>query len=706
MIEAARSVIETRMMSRNITDYEIYTDHATGRIIVRFPWQADDQTFDPEIAVNELGETAMLTFYEGMSQDGTRVLTGADVRRAAPFFDGNDHGVSLELHESGRIAFSNATQRLRPQGGNPGQPISIWMDDQIISSPTVQNHIADGNASITGNFTREEAVALANQINGGALPFALDTESFNVINPTMGMGARDAMALAGLISFVMMCAFMIVRYRLLGIVAAIGLAGQLFGALAVISGFIGVFPSFTLTIPGIAGIILSIGMGIDANVITAERIKEEIRSGKTLDGAVQSGYKRAFSAIFDGNITMMIVAFILMGAFGTPNSLPAQLLSPLFRWFGPSAAGAIYAFGYTLIVGVILNFVFGVFMSRMMTYSLLKFKKCRKLSYYGGYKNEEAKAAAEEKKVFDAVGNTKKFLVTPILVTTVATVLAFVIGVHVAIEFRGGTILTYTFEGELNTEEVKAAVEARGVGTVNVRQGSAIGEAGDNITIEFASREGLTAGVQADISQDLHEIFASNELRFSGSQDVNPTMGRTFFLRCLVAVLAAFLVLMIYVALRFKKVGGWSSGVFTIFALLINVAIVFSMFVFFRFPIDSNFIAVVLAVLCYSINDTIVVFDRIRENRELHGKRIGYTELVNKSVSQSFTRSLNTTVTTCFAMLTICIIALVTGIGTMLAFAFPLLMGLAFGFMTSLFIAGPLWSMWRGKYGDVKKKRR
>ncbi|MCL1831907.1 MAG: protein translocase subunit SecF [Oscillospiraceae bacterium] len=693
-IEAARSVIESRMMSRNITDYEIYTDHASARIIVRFPWQAGDESFDPEAAVNELGSTAMLAFYEGAEKTDYPVLTGADVDKA--FSDYNDKGqhvVILVLNSEGDTKFAGATARAaaKAEGENV---ISIWMDEEMLSAPRVSKAITGGRAEISGNFDNESAKKLAESINGGALPFALETHSFNVIDPTMGMGARDAMALAGIISFVIMCAFMIVRYKILGVVASIGLTGQVFGALAVISGFVGVFNSFTLTIPGIAGIILSIGMGVDANVITAERIKEEVRSGKTLDGAVQSGYKRAFSAIFDGNITMLIVAFILMGAFGTPNSPAAVILSLVFGWFGPSAAGAIYAFGYTLIIGVILNFIFGVFASRLMTYSLLKFKSCRKLSLYGAYKSEAEKSEIESKPVLDAVGNRKKFLVAPITVAAVALVLTFVIGLQVAIEFRGGTVLSYTFEGEIDTVEVKNTVEAHDVGRVNVRTGTAFGSDNANVIIEFVSNEGLTSTLQASISEDLAKTFADNELKSAGSQDVNPSMGRTFFLKCMVAVLFAFLVLMIYVALRFKQVGGWASGVFTIGALLINVIIVYSMFVFFRFPIDANFIAVILAVLCYSINDTIVVFDRIRENRTLNGK-MGYAELVNKSVSQSFTRSLNTTVSTCIAMITICVVALVTGIESMLMFALPLLMGLVFGFMTSLFLAGPFWAKWK-----------
>ncbi|MCL2071639.1 MAG: protein translocase subunit SecF [Oscillospiraceae bacterium] len=704
-IDAARSTIETRMISKNITDYEIYSDYDSRRIIVRFPWQSGDTNFDPEEAVKELGEMAELTFWEGFERTeyGTPVLSGRDVRRATPFYDPGrspgeqgQHGVSLELNESGTQAFSESTARL----AQSQEVISIWMDDIMISSPTVNEHIGGGSAQITGNFTREEAVDLANKINGGALPFKVVTDSFNVIDPTMGMGARNAMAVAGIIAFVIMCVFMINRYKVLGVIATVGLTGQLFGALAVISGFFGAFDSFTLTIPGIAGIILSIGMGVDANVITAERIKEEIRSGKTLDGAVQAGYKRAFSAIFDGNITMIIVAFILMGAFGTPDSFASTMLNLVFRWFGPSAAGAIYAFGYTLIIGVILNFIFGVFGSRLMTYSLVKFKQLRNPTLYGGYKSDEQKAKAESAKIFDAVGNRKKFLIAPIVVVAVAISVMLVAGLEVAIEFRGGTILNYTYEGEIDADDVKNAVESQGAGTVNVRLGTAFGSELNTMTIEFSSQQGLTADVQHSLTQSLEGTFAENNLSTAGSQDVNPTMGRAFFLKCLVAVIFSFIVLMLYIALRFRNVGGWSSGFFAILALMINVAIVFAVFVFFRFPIDANFMAVVLTILCYSINDTIVVFDRIRENRSIHGKRISYSELVNKSVSQSLTRSLNTTITTSIAMATICIVALVTGIGSMLSFAFPLLIGLLFGFVTSLFMAGRPWAGWnsRGKY--------
>lgn len=380
---AAESIIKVRLVSQNITDYETYVDEAKDRIIVRFPWKEGETDFNPEQAVKELGETALLTFRE--NQSGPVVIEGKHVKSASaePSPDGRGSQVKLELTNEGAELFSDATGRLI------GQQISIWMDDTMISAPRVDSQIPGGVAYITGGaqgFDIKEAKALADRINGGALPFKLETENFSTISPTLGFGARDAMVTAGAIAFVLVAIFIIIMYRMCGVVASIALVGQVAGMIACLTGFFAPFPSFTLTLPGIAGIILSIGMGVDANVITSERIKEELRNGKTLDGAIDSGFQRTFSAIFDGNITMVIVAIILMGAFGPPQSIFNSLLSPIFRWFGPSATGAIYSFGFTLIVGVIFNFIMGVTASRLMLKSVSKFKPFKKPWLYGGAK--------------------------------------------------------------------------------------------------------------------------------------------------------------------------------------------------------------------------------------------------------------------------------------------------------------------------------
>lgn len=399
-LAAAQAVIEQRMISNNITDYEIYADTNNKRIIVRFPWKSDEENFDPETAVKELGETALLTFREGYETNDQGlpagvteeniILTGSDVKSAKAAIDTsnnkNEPVVQLELNESGVQKFADATTRLAAE--SPKGYISIWMDDTMISNAQVKEALTGGQAVISGGFTAETAQALANKIEAGALPFELETANFSTISPTLGMGALNAMIIAGIIAFVLVSIFMIIVYRLPGIIAVIALAGQMAGSIAAVSGFFPFFSSFTLTLPGIAGIILSLGMGVDANVISAERIKEEIRGGKSIDGSLNAGYSRAFTAIFDSNITMVIVAIVLMGAFGPPSSFFSTLLSPIFFMFGPVAAGTIYSFGYTLLGGVIFNFIFGVTCSKLMLKSISRFKFFRKPQYYGGDKVE------------------------------------------------------------------------------------------------------------------------------------------------------------------------------------------------------------------------------------------------------------------------------------------------------------------------------
>ena len=395
-IDSAKSIIEVRMTSQHITDYELYTDYNNDRIIVRFPWKSEEKTFDPENAIKELSATALLTFREGgeyttadtgsngkpvyktpkgITKDSI-ILQGKDIKSAKaemfqdPTSGKTEYQVGLELNDSGTQKFADATERLQDK------VISIWMDDVMISSPTVNQVIEDGKCSIQGNFTASEASDLANKITAGALPFKLTTTSFNTINPTLGSSSLRAMAIAGCIAFGLVCIFMLIVFRLPGFVAIIALLGQIGLSFAAVSGYFPFINSFTMTLPGIAGIILSIGMGVDANIITASRIKEELYLGKTIDGAIQKGDDNSFWAIFDGNITVIIVALILMGVFG-----PTNILSMIF---GPSTTGSIYSFGYTLLVGIIGNFVFGVTATRLMTKSISRFKFARKKWLYGG----------------------------------------------------------------------------------------------------------------------------------------------------------------------------------------------------------------------------------------------------------------------------------------------------------------------------------
>ncbi len=395
-IDSAKAIIELRMTSQHITDYELYTDYDHDRIIARFPWKNGEKTFNPESAIQELSATALLTFREGdeyttttTGSDGQPVyktpkgvtatnivLQGSDIKSAKPEMTQDQttgataYEIGLELNDSGITKFATATEKLN------GQIISIWMDDVRISNPRVGKVITDGKCAITGSFTAAEASALANKINAGALPFKLTTTNFSTISPMLGSSSLRAMLIAGCIAFALICLFMLFIFRLPGFVAIIALLGQIGLSFAAVSGYFPFVNSFTMTLPGIAGIILSIGMGVDANIITASRIKEELWAGKTLDGAIQKGDDNSFWAIFDGNITVIIVALILMGVFGPTNIL--------YGLFGASTTGSIYSFGYTLLIGIIGNFLFGVTATRLMTKSISGFKFARSKWLYGG----------------------------------------------------------------------------------------------------------------------------------------------------------------------------------------------------------------------------------------------------------------------------------------------------------------------------------
>ena len=400
-LEAAKEIIETRMVSQSITDYEIYTDPTNNRIIVRFPWRSDEQDYDPEAAIDELAATAQLTFRQGMeyetseyAEDGSIVyrtpsgttaeniiLEGSDVVTAEPRMTQDEttgeyqYVVALTLSDEGAQKFAQATTAM------VGETISIWMDDVMLSAPTVKQAITTGECVITGDFTSEEATQLAARIQAGALPFALQVSSFSSMPPTLGAQALDAMLLAGIIAFVVISLLMIVIFRLPGVVAVISLAGQVGLCMAAISGFFPFLNSYTTTLPGLAGIVLSIGMGVDANVISASRIREELKGGKSLDGALKLGFSESFWAIFDGNITTLIVAVMLMGVFG-----PSNILSIIF---GESTTGAIFSFGFTLLVGIIGNFIMGMTATRLMTLSLAGFKGLHKKWLFGGARGDE-----------------------------------------------------------------------------------------------------------------------------------------------------------------------------------------------------------------------------------------------------------------------------------------------------------------------------
>ena len=299
-------------------------------------------------------------------------------------------------------------------------------------------------------------------------------------------------------------------------------------------------------------------------------------------------------------------------------------------------------------------------------------------------------------KVYDFCA--KKKLILGVVIAVVVVLLAGIIirGVHLAIEFKGGTLITYTYQGDIDSNAVSSAVSEVVGSSVVVRTGESLDSGGKQITISFVSKEGLTADRQTELTNALREKFASNELEIYDSNDVSPSSGREFLLKCFIAVLFAAVVVIIYIAIRFRNIGGWSAGVCSIFALCMDIIVAFTATIVCGFNIDSNIVAVILTILGYSINNTIVIYDRIRENRKLMPKAT-LNELINVSCTQSLTRSIRTSITTIGTMLIVTIVVMVTGYDSLLSFSVPLMLGLISGTFSSLFVAPVTWSWWKNK---------
>ena len=698
-LSAAKTVIEDRLVGLGITDYESYTDTNKDRIIVRFPWKTGESDFNPQTAIDEIGTTAKMVFRKGSTADGEEILSGDDVTSATVGYNETEGWVvQLRFSTQGSAAFADATTELA--GGST--PISIWLDDESISVATVNEAITNGEAIIKGNFTQDSASSLANQINSGSLPFALSAESYSTISPTLGAKSLEVMVLAGIIAFIIVAVLMIARYRLPGTIAVISLAGQVAATLAVVSGYFPAFSGSTLTLPGIAGIILGIGMGVDANVITAERIKEELAKNKTLDGAVNSGFKMGLTPIIDGNVTIVIVAALLMGAFGPTDGFWAKVFNPIFWWFGPSTAGTIYSFGFTLLTSVLLNFVFGVGATRVMIRGAIHCKALRNPVLYGGKKQG---GADYKTPAIRFIPNRKKFYGFSCALIAVVLVFCGVFGVHMDVEFKGGSMVTLAYQGEADLNALKSTISGElDQSNLTLQTGSDI-SGSQTLTVTLPGSQTLTTEQLDNLLTTLNEQFPDNAFTQNEVSNVDATIGKEFLLKSVVALVAACVLIMLYVAYRFRRIGGFKAGATAVVALLHDLFVVFGVFVILRIPLNGNFIAAMLTILGYSINDTVVIYDRIRENSALYSKKqLSLPELVNLSINQSFSRSLMTTITTCCALGVVCAVSIVYRLDSIYTFAFPLLFGMISGVYSTICIATPLWVDWKQRKKAAGKK--
>ena len=653
-LESARSIIETRLDNKNITDREITIDKDGRYIIVRFPWKSDETDYDPETAIAELGETALLTFKD---PSGNVMVEGKNVTSAKAESRNengvNEYVVSLIFDSEGARLFQEATANL------VGQQMGIYMDDVIISNPVVQSEISGGQAVITGMDDYEEAKDLADKINAGALPFSLETKSFSTISPSLGQNALQVMIYAGIIAFVIVCIFMLAFYRLPGFVACLTLLLQTVLQLLAIS-----VPQFTLTLPGIAGIILSVGMAVDANVIISERISEELKKGETVRSAVRRGYQKAFTAVLDGNITTAIVAVVLM-IFGS---------------------GTMLSFGYTLLVGVIVNCFIGVNVSKFVLTSLVEYDAFNSEKVFIQKKDKADIKFFENKKIFAIV--TAVFFVAGIVIIALR-------GLNLDTQFTGGTVLEYTVDNQsIDTESVAKAVNSAINRNSTVQVSNS--QTGTTVVVTLAGNAGLTPEEQSKAGEAIGQVLNISNLEPSQTFAVEPYVGAKALRNALIAIIIAFVGILLYVGFRFAALSGLSAGITAIIALMHDVCIVLFAFALFGIPLGNSFVAVVLTIVGYSINDTIVVYDRIRENRNMDAK-LSISELVDRSVTQVLARSINTSITTLLCVLVILVASVLYRISSIYQFSLPMMVGLVAGCYSSICIAAALWASWKSK---------
>lgn len=617
---------------------------------------------DAKEVLETLGKPGALQFVTDYGTDNEKVwLTGADIADAQPgvVTDSNNSSknvVSLEFTEQGSKIFAEATAQF------VGKTIYIVYDGEIVSYPTVQTTITGGTAQIDGMDSYEEAEKLASVIRIGSLKVELKELTSKVVGAKLGKDAISTSLFAGLVGLLIVCVYMIFVYRIPGVAASIALILYVALDLLALNGF-----DMTLTLPGIAGIILSIGMAVDANVIVFARIKEELATGKSVKDSTKIGFKKAASAIVDGNVTTFIAALVLM-------------------WRG---TGPVQGFAQTLAIGIVLSMFTAMVITRGILY-LMYHMGCDKIGMYGVYK---------ERKTINFLGKKTIFFIASSIailagLVTMALSSTGKIGdrenaLNYSVEFQGGLSTTVEFDkkysiDEFNDEILPKITEITGDSDV-------VGnEVTDTNGYVIRTKE-LDSKVMTTIKEMLVKDFGADKDSFK-EVSVSSTISGEMRNDAIVAVVIAVICILIYIFIRFKDLGFASSAVI---ALLHDVLIVLAYYAISWTTVGNTFIACILTILGYSINATIVIFDRIRENIAIDGNRTDIKEIVNKSITQTLTRTIYTSFTT-FVM----VAALyVLGVTSIKEFAMPLIVGIVCGGYSSVCITGALWYLMdRRKY--------
>ncbi|MBR1815175.1 MAG: protein translocase subunit SecD [Lachnospiraceae bacterium] len=655
-------------LQRRVDEYssegEVYKE-GNDRITVEIP--VDTSKYDAHEILDDLGQPGQLLFLDetnyslwASGAEYEAALTGADVKNAEPASDTDDvtgareYVVSLQFTDEGTQKFADITS------ANVGNIIYIIYDGAVASAPRVQTAITGGNAVINGMKDYDEASQLAATIKIGALPLELSQLQYNIVGAKLGREAISTSLVAGAIGFGLVCLLMIIIYLVPGLVAAVALVAYVVLMLLILS-----IRTVTLTLPGIAGIILSIGMAVDANVIIFTRIKEEIAADKNIRNAVEAGFSKALSAILDGNITTLIASFVLM-ALGT---------------------GSIKGFATTLMIGIILSMFTALVITKFLLKSVVDLGITNK-KFYG--------SAKPIKKV-----NYVKASRVCVVISLIAIIAGLVFmpinekrlgsSLNYALEFTGGTSTTVTFEGDVvydlekaENEVVPVITEATGISAGVIQ----IQTVEDSNQVIFKTPE-LSEQDSAKLENAIKDNFEVSEIN---EQSISSTISGEMKKDAIIAIIIASVLMLIYIAIRFSDVRFGASAVL---ALLHDVFVVFAIYSIARLSVGNTFIACMLTIVGYSINATIIIFDRIRENLKIMDRNVELNEVVNTSIAQTFTRSIYTSLTTFIMVL----VLFIMGVASLKEFTFTLMAGIVIGAYSSICITGPMWYFFKKHIG-------
>ncbi|MBQ6036217.1 MAG: protein translocase subunit SecD [Lachnospiraceae bacterium] len=629
---------------------QVYQE-GSNRITIDIPGKND-----AEEVLSELGQPGTLIFAtDYQDPTSTKVIDGNNVTNAQAGYDSErkEYIVQLSLDEVGQKKFALATKEL----AGTGKPIYIIYDGAVISNPTCEEEINSPTCQISGNMTYESASTLASYIRIGALPVELEELRSQVVGATLGSQAISTSIYAALIGLAIIIVLMIVLYRLPGFCAALALIAYTALIMMLLAGFNDVI---TLTLPGIAGIILSIGMAVDANVIIFSRVREEIGRGSKVPAAIDAGFSKALSAIIDGNVTTLIAAVVLF-AFGS---------------------GTVKGFATTLALGIILSMVTALFITRLLIKSF----------YALGFKDAKWYGKTEHKKDIDFLSKRNIFFAASCAVVVIG-IAAMIINasknyaLNYSLDFIGGTSTDVTFNETRSIEQLEAEVEpviAEAIGSTDITLTPVVG--GSEVIIKTQEltqdqREALYKVLEEKFSIDTSTITYEN---ISGV--VSAEMARS----AVISVILATIAMLLYIWIRFRDIRFAGSS---IMALVHDVLVVLACYAVFRWTVGNTFIACMLTLVGYSINATIVIFDRIRENISLYGDS-DLKMIVNKAITDTLGRSIYTSLTT-FVMVAALYIFGVTSIRE---FALPLMVGILVGGYSSVCLAGAFWYTLRTKF--------